>query len=360
MKKYFNLYSTTFYIKENSEGALYNTLDGNIISLNDKQIKVLDKVLEGLNIDELDSSEINFINNIERSNLGFSANGLIKIENSFFGNSKFFEKILGDKRRIEIAQFELTNKCNLNCVFCDENSNVVYRKTGCKKWNDNSNELLLEEWTDIIEQLILLGCNKIEFLGGEPLLQWDKFCKLVIRAHEKGIINIELYTNGILIDDTKIDFLKKNNIKCIIQVVKLKDNKDLLGIDKDFDYVALVQKFVRLKLNCEILLLVTNDNDMLINDYIQLFNKLCIKFRLDFIYPKPNNKYFSRKYRSLITDYKKHIIRCTPATLGILLVKNPCYYNRIALDIQVRHTLAYYLEKNHTEIIEKTAVFLIS
>ena len=113
MKKYFPLYSTTFYIKENSEGALYNTLDGNIISLNDKQIKVLDKVLEGLNIDELDSSEINFINNIERSNLGFSANGLIKIENSFFGNSKFFEKILGDKRRIEIAQFELTNKCNL-------------------------------------------------------------------------------------------------------------------------------------------------------------------------------------------------------------------------------------------------------
>lgn len=279
---------------------------------------------------KLEATEIKFLDNLEKNNIGFYEDNIVSIENSFFGNNKYFEKLIGEKRRIEIAQIELTNKCNFNCEFCDGNSKVVYRRTGCKRWNDDCDELSIKEWEDIIEQLYLLGCSKIEFLGGEPLLQWEKFSKLVTIAYEKGIKDIVLYTNGVLINDVSADFIKKYNVKCIIQVVKLNYNKEILGIVDDYNYTELFDKLARLNLKFEILLLIMKDNEIYVEDYIKIFKKMSIMYRIDFIYPYPNNIYFSSKYEKLIVDYKRHIIRCTPVTLGILLVKNPCYHNRIA------------------------------
>ncbi|WP_276881945.1 radical SAM protein [Anaerococcus tetradius] len=333
MKKYFNLYSTTFHVKGKDEVALYNTLNGNVISLNMKQSEVLDKLIQGNCIEDLNYEGTNFVYNMVKNKLGFINDNLIKIEKTFFGDNEYFEKIMVDKKKIEIAQIEITNNCNLNCSICDINSDLVYRRTGCKKRYSKNEELTISNWLEIIDKLALLGCKRIEFFGGEPLLEFEKLKALVKAAHKNLIKDIVLYTNGLLIDDEVIRFLNKNNIKCIIQILKLDDNKDILGTTDDFNYLELFKYLESKKVNYELLFLITRYNDFFVNEYISIFKKLNISYSIDFIYPKPNNGYYSEKFKNIIINYRKHIVQCNPYNLGILLTKNPCYYNRIAFSI---------------------------
>ncbi|MDI6841025.1 MAG: radical SAM protein [bacterium] len=90
------------------------------------------------------------------------------------------------------VEFEVTNRCNLNCVHC---------------MNDESadNELSLDEITHIIDQLLKIGIFTITFSGGEPSLRRD-FFDIIGYAASKGF-SIELLTNGTLITKPVVDRL---------------------------------------------------------------------------------------------------------------------------------------------------------
>lgn len=98
-----------------------------------------------------------------------------------------------------IGAFELTGRCNFNCVMCyvHEQDHTVALK----------NELSTEQWISIFDALIERGMIHAVLSGGECLLR-DDFKELYLYLHRHGV-RVSVNTNGYLIDTDYISFFKK-------------------------------------------------------------------------------------------------------------------------------------------------------
>ncbi|MBM3245431.1 MAG: radical SAM protein, partial [Candidatus Omnitrophica bacterium] len=94
--------------------------------------------------------------------------------------------------------WSLTNKCNLNCIYCGHHA------------LDPGPELKTTEIFSIIDDLKLLGTKMISFTGGEPLLRED--IKEIVDYTYKSGIRAGINTNGVLFKE-KIEAL--NNLRSI-------------------------------------------------------------------------------------------------------------------------------------------------
>ena len=103
-------------------------------------------------------------------------------------NLKEFRDCLKEGRpfRPLSVKIKLTWKCNLSCVMC----NSVRQ---CRESLLNYKRVL-----KLVQELSELGCKKIHFSGGEPLL-WDGLYDISLYARNKKHIKINLTTNGTLI-----------------------------------------------------------------------------------------------------------------------------------------------------------------
>jgi len=108
-------------------------------------------------------------------------------------------KIRGKKVPL-FVWFNITNKCNLNCIYCYNRRDSVY------------NEMTTQEVYSLIDELATCGTKKITFIGGEPLLR-DDIGQLISYAKRKRLFTC-LTTNGILIDE-KIDKINKLDLLSI-------------------------------------------------------------------------------------------------------------------------------------------------
>ena len=95
---------------------------------------------------------------------------------------------------LQILEIEVTNRCNLNCKHCyvKRTPHVDLPQTLVKK---------------IIEESNNLGVNRLTFTGGEPLL-YSGLIELAQYAKQLGIPELALLTNGLLINESKVDSLK--------------------------------------------------------------------------------------------------------------------------------------------------------
>lgn len=100
----------------------------------------------------------------------------------------------------------LTGGCNFNCVYCQASETKKGKMT---------KEVALK-----ILEFIFSGRNpsiRIEFQGGEPLLDWENLKFIVLAArrkneYEKKNLDISLVTNMSLLDNKKADFLIKHDV----------------------------------------------------------------------------------------------------------------------------------------------------
>ncbi len=95
---------------------------------------------------------------------------------------------------LHIVEIELTNKCNLNCKHC-------YAR------REDVTTLNPDKVFELIDELSELNVHRLVFTGGEPLLVKELF-DYAIYAKNKGFPRIVLMSNGLLINEDKIDQLK--------------------------------------------------------------------------------------------------------------------------------------------------------
>ncbi|HOS94775.1 MAG TPA: radical SAM protein [Armatimonadota bacterium] len=91
---------------------------------------------------------------------------------------------------IRCAKIKLTPRCNLRCLFCN-----YWTMNACP-------ELGTARWREVIAELASLGCAKIHFSGGEPLLRSDVF-ELLECCTAHGM-RANLTTNGTLINQRDV------------------------------------------------------------------------------------------------------------------------------------------------------------
>ena len=101
---------------------------------------------------------------------------------------------------IKILAFNITEKCNLKCPHCFA--------------EDNRHEMNTEECKEILRQAKKSNCVRVILCGKEPLMRKDIF-EILNYIKELGM-DIELMTNGILIDQSVLDRLKNVGVSRVL------------------------------------------------------------------------------------------------------------------------------------------------
>ncbi|MBR4435921.1 MAG: radical SAM protein [Clostridia bacterium] len=97
--------------------------------------------------------------------------------------------------------FELTPRCNFNCKMC-------YVHLSKEEQEARGRELTAAEWIALGEECSKQGMLFLLLTGGEPLIRPD-FREIYLGLKKLGLI-LSINTNGSLIDDEMIEFLKAN------------------------------------------------------------------------------------------------------------------------------------------------------
>lgn len=179
-------------------------------------------------------------------------------------------------REINYLRISTTDLCNLRCRYCTPEEGVSKR---C-----HSEILSLEEIAEVVKASAKLGINKVRLTGGEPLVR-KGIVELVRKISDiKGINEIALTTNGILLKqlakplkeaglkrvNISIDTLKPDRYEYITRGGKLSDV--LEGIE-----AAKKAGLYPLKFN---VVLVKGFNDDEIEDFVNLTmdNEIDVRF----------------------------------------------------------------------------------
>ena len=107
------------------------------------------------------------------------------------------------------ACFVITEKCNLNCKYCYMNNNNIFMTNDVFKHHYNNNlPYFLNEYNQTKYSL--------DIFGGEPLLNWKLIEYITEYTKDDKNCTLRIISNGLLLDEYKVDYIKKNNIKVLI------------------------------------------------------------------------------------------------------------------------------------------------
>ncbi|UCG39227.1 MAG: radical SAM protein, partial [bacterium] len=99
--------------------------------------------------------------------------------------------------------WEITGKCNLNCIHCRSSSTM----------GSHQGDFSLEEAKALIDDITSFAKPVVVLSGGEPLLREDVF-DIAAYGTSKGL-RMALATNGSLVDDAVCDRIKESGIRIV-------------------------------------------------------------------------------------------------------------------------------------------------
>lgn len=184
-RKMMKLSKYNIFHQKYNQYIIFNTFANSIIILTENEIGELQN-LEGLNSDTLD---------IYR-NLGIVIEddvdefAIMRFDNAYFAaNSDYHFRIL------------TTTACNAKCAYCYEQGIPTISMD-----NDTVGKVIA-----FIKSTVPLGKNiHIEWFGGEPLVNMEVMVRICEQLTAFGhFFESTMVTNGILLDDEKVDILKR-------------------------------------------------------------------------------------------------------------------------------------------------------
>lgn len=110
------------------------------------------------------------------------------------------KSFLLNKSKLPHLDFELTERCNNNCIHCCINKSEFDDKC-------ISAELSTEQVKAVLTQAVQLGCLQVRFTGGEPLLRPD-FEEIYKFSYQNGM-KVIVFTNGRLINEALLSLFIK-------------------------------------------------------------------------------------------------------------------------------------------------------
>jgi len=237
--------------------------------------------------------------------------------------------------------FDITNKCNANCLYCFTNSDV----------EGYNNELSLNEIYHLIDEMVDNNISKISIAGGEPFLKnIDE-----IMRYCNGKIKLSVTSNGTILNDNILNALKETDTKLTISIDSLNQeiiNKVRKGINikNVITNIETLSKIPEIRNNLSLRATVSTVNIDYIEELIDFCNRLQIrKLKINSTNPFgraiqnknliPNFHEFEKKYNDLreyvnqystITDVEIPVMKyLTKEHNQCLLGTNSIYINSI-------------------------------
>jgi radical SAM protein with 4Fe4S-binding SPASM domain len=153
-------------------------------------------------------------------------------------NDSYAVKVRGDQHPLwknkdpllSYLDLELTERCNNNCIHC-------YINLPADDIKAKEKELSTKEIKDILKEAASLGCLKVRFTGGEPLLRED-FEELYLFSRRLGL-KVIIFTNGTLISHQLADLFARipplEKIEISLYGMKKKSFEAITRISGSFD-----------------------------------------------------------------------------------------------------------------------------
>lgn len=96
-------------------------------------------------------------------------------------------------RPLQNLRISVTDRCNLRCQYCMPEEEYV--------WLPREDLLHFEEISQLVNVFVELGVDKLRLTGGEPLLRRDLPALVRLLAAKRGIRDLAITTNGVLLSD---------------------------------------------------------------------------------------------------------------------------------------------------------------
>ncbi len=231
MSRYFNLTPECYLIIGDGRSAVYNLDTGAIVALDEEQTKAM-TLAESKKPIEDDAAVYEYM---AGKGWGFYSSAPVFVDKARPLNVFSERRIWQLQMLFIMAVLQVTNQCNKNCPDCG--------KTFCpacvsEKHEGPQNELTVEQWLSVIDDLAEAGCKSVLFTGGESLL-YSSLTKLVERVRSTGMeavvqTNGEVSLKGIP-EDVAISVLvsQGSNIELILKNLQGRDKVSIIAQDVD-------------------------------------------------------------------------------------------------------------------------------
>ena len=206
-------------------------------------------------------------------------------------------------RNINYLRISVTDRCNLRCIYCMPELGVKSLK--------HTDILRFEEILKIVRIAETLGINKIRYTGGEPLVMKDIDKLIYETSRLKGIDDIAITTNGILLSDMASD-LKKAGLKRVnisldtLDDVKFKRITRIGNLDKVIESIdkCLTLGLKPVKINT---VLMRGLNDTEFDDFLNLTREMPVEVRFIELMPIGEGiKIYDKSKLSFMEMLKNH------------------------------------------------------
>ncbi|AEF96095.1 radical SAM protein [Methanotorris igneus] len=173
---------------------------------------------------------------------------------------------------------KITDRCNLNCTYC-------------YSLNKNNKDMEFRIAKKAINYLLNFDDNiKIQFTGGEPLLNFKLIEKVVNYTEDKGNFRYAIQTNGTLLSDY-IEEIKELNINVGVSIDGLEVNDVLRpykeGGSSTLDTLKGIYLLKEYNIPFGVTIVITNKNLPHLEEFVNYLIALGVKsFSFDLLKPK--------------------------------------------------------------------------
>lgn len=176
--------------------------------------------------------------------------------------------------KIDHCVIYITKRCNLRCTYCFVQNRASRQQS--------MEELTAKKMIDFLFGEISGKTIHLAFFGGEPLIEYQLLKNIVHYAEDSSRsinknISFSIVTNGILIDNEKLSFFRKHNIKIILSCDgdRESQNKHRLFPNGTGTFDILNKKVAaisRLKNSCARITFTSDTINKIFNNVLYLYN----------------------------------------------------------------------------------------
>ncbi len=164
-------------------------------------------------------------------------------------------------RTIDYLRISVTDRCNLRCKYCMPKDGVEYLQ--------HDEILTFDEIITICKSMVKLGIRNIKITGGEPLVRKDIVNLIKDIKSIKGIENVTLTSNGILLYDylDDLEAAGLDGINISLDTLDRKKYEDITRKNGISNVLKSIEKAVNsnipsIKINC-LIMKDFNENEIL-------------------------------------------------------------------------------------------------